>query len=402
MENRKQQIIYFLHVFISGLGSRISSMVVAFIFIYRYGDQSVFYNLILFAIGVIPGAIFTRIYMKIISKIKDWRFLSLLDLLSAIFILLTFVFLENTIILLVLQFLLVLSKDITYLIDEGAFFIISKESKEEVNVIKRYGKISSMLSLFAPAIATLVIALVGYHYALITDFLSFVIGAILYLLLASSLEKFKIASDEEKQINRNETKTIFTYFDTRIKKIFLGATLVVVFITNLETPLQLNYFAITRNFTDFQIGILMAIFSIGMYISMYLYKYVNNVSINIILITMIVDAVCSFLFTATSSFILITIFYIVQGVAAMFMVITFKIMTQQLVEESNEFVLLQAVLKQYKSVSLIAAYGICMFLTLWLSDGVVFIRGLAMLEVASSIFLWILLSYKNINKVNNE
>lgn len=374
MRLNKNLMLYNLHVIISRLGSKISSLVVAFYVMNKFQDQSLFYTILIFAVGVLPATFLTPLYARYIDRLKNYFSLWVLDIIAACLIMGVFFSLNSIPLVLMFLFLGAIVEDLTSLIDKKMFFEIAKESSDEVKAVRINNTIISFLSIISASVATSFITWLGYQNSLLVDVSSFIVGAAIYFYLYKNVTFY-----QNKTENNNEHLTI-SQKDIDFKMInFLF--LCVVFITNLESPLIFNYLGVVRNLNEQQIGLAMGLFSLGMLGGTYFIKYIKTFDMSLFALLMVIDGLFSFLLSLFVSPVLIMIFYTLQGIFAMFMIISFQIYMQKFFSNSKSFASYQTLLKRKRSIILLLSYTTGVVLSLVILNSAIIFRLLASIEI---------------------
>lgn len=246
--------------------------------------------------------------------------------------------------------------------------------------------------MVAPAIVAIVINYIGNNKSLLVDSASFFIGAILYFFTLETIRKNPNLNykEEEPLENTTEEKHIkvnrILEFNNNLKllsKDFYMMVVIYIFvglITNMEEPLIFNYLAIERNFSKAYIGYAFSLFSFGMMIGSWSYGYIEN-RLKGITLLVIVDAICSFLLSLNINFVLIVIFYTIQGVMAMLIIISYKVRLQREFEAVKSYMKFINSFKFIMSIITLLSYLIGILLATYFMRSSIIFKVLAVFEI---------------------
>lgn len=364
--------LYNFHVIISRLGSKISSMVILFHLMNILGKDSLTYVILLFALNTLPSIFFSKIYMKIFNKIKSWKILVVLDLLSALCMFTIFISLNKIYSLFILILIQAILEDITRIIDETFFYSLVKLKDIKKGVVIN-NTIVSTLNIIAPPFAVFCISLLGYKNSILIDFVSFLLGAIIYLFLINMITFESNAKNEDVRLENSDI------FDDKLRLLII-IMLVLAFITNLENPLMANYMKITRGMSDKTIGISMGLFSFGLFIGSFFSKLIKVITIKKLLIFASFDAIASFLMAICTKVYLIVLFNFVQGMFAMLMMFVFRVYCFEYFKQKDEFALFQTVYRKKRAMAMLISFIFGLVISRFIKESQIIIIVLAIIE----------------------
>ncbi|MDR0879947.1 MAG: hypothetical protein LBN09_04485 [Clostridioides sp.] len=215
----------------------------------------------------------------------------------------------------------------------------------------------------------------GYNNSLAFDGSSFLIGAIIYLL---AIKDVKILKPNVKNTDDRHGGTLKS--NKQFKSLCV-LYIVVALITNLEEPIIFNYLSIERHFSQNTIGVALSLFSLGMFIGSFLIKYIDFKSTGVFSKFMILDGVFSILLSLNISKFLIVVFYFVQGVFAMLMIIFFKIYAQSQYEDAVEFAIFNNEFSKKTSIASILSYTLAILLSISLKESSLIFKAMGGIEI---------------------
>jgi hypothetical protein len=246
--------------------------------------------------------------------------LAYLDGISAICVMAIMMSINNLLWLFIFYVLLTVVTDIVQRLDSSLLFSITKNKVKERSMLQISSGTISLLSLIAPSICAFVIQMLGYKYSLFIDIISFVIGAFLYYLISLYVQINRDTIGRN-QIKNSQASDMFLCFDL---KMMSAMFIVISLLSNLESPLIFNYLSIERHFSEAEVGFGMTVFSLGMTIGSYLFKFIPRMSAIVFAVLMLLDGLFTVFLSYPIGKILITICYLAQGIFVMFMILAFN------------------------------------------------------------------------------
>lgn len=393
-------LLYFLHNIISRLGSKITSVAIMFILLARYDTKALPISIFLFSIDPLINIIFSNVYSKILNNFKNFKILIFLDFLNAILIFLVFLFSYDIVFMLAFYFVLSILLNLASRYNRGLFFTLTKNTKKEEWYYKTNSRIGTILSIVSPAMSGVIITNFGNEKSFVFDSVSFLVGAVIYLLICDKLKEVCYNREEMQEDNLDKNfKYKFTTMLNNCSNDFKFICIIficVAFITNFEEPLIFNYLSLNRNFSKELIGISLSIFSIGMFLGSFIYDYIPKNPYGMF-VAVVLDGVFSFLLSLNINKYFIIMFYMFQGIMAVIIMIYFNVSIQNEFETSDSFMQFQNQLDKVLSIFVLISYIFGLILSNFIGDSSLILKIMSMLEILTVLICLLFWRKLNIN-----
>lgn len=390
-------ILYFTHLLFSRFGSKLTSLTLVFMLMRQWPHRSLSLSVVLFAVGAFCTILFAPLYRKVIRRFPAPAMVFFFDLAIGLLVA-VFIFVHTRLWLcLGLYVLLEILWGLRGLYDRAYFFLITKDRPFETQAYQWRGSALSVLSMVLPAAAAALIARFDVPDALWGDTACCAVAGTLWLFCREALRKraqdrgLRASLVKENEPNRPLASNpgFFAYIKTLPPSLKTACLFMIVvgFISEFENPLIFNYLGLERGFSEAQIGLVFSLFSAGMTLGGWLYTYIPEKPV-MLLVFITLDALFSFMLSLPLPFGAVAAAYTLQGVAAMFMMIAFDVLTQKSFAGEEEFLHFNIAYNRTSSLITLLSYAGGFVLTLVLQSGAVMFRIMALTELGACWFFW--------------